>query len=60
MAEYKSVGTPMEVDVKLSTKDSSPLVDEEKYIRPDTVLETRWGTAHLPFLGDRPSQFCHT
>ena len=33
MAEYKTVGTPMEVDVKLSTEDSSPLVDEVKYKR---------------------------
>ena len=33
MAECKSVGTPMEVDVKLSTEDSSPLVDEAKYRR---------------------------
>ena len=29
MAESKLVGTPMEVDVKLSTKDSSPLESTE-------------------------------
>ena len=33
MAKCKSIGTPMEVDVKLLTKDSSPLVDEAKYRR---------------------------
>ena len=33
MIECKSVGTPMEVDVKLSTEDSSPLLDEAKYRR---------------------------
>ena len=33
MAECKLVGTPMEVDVKLSIEDSSPLVDEAKYKR---------------------------
>ena len=33
MAECKLVGTPMQVDVKLSTEDSSPLVDEVKYKR---------------------------
>ena len=31
MAKCKSVGTLMEVNVKLSTEDSSPLVDEAKY-----------------------------
>ena len=31
MAECKIVGTPMEVDMKLSKEDSSPLVDEVKY-----------------------------
>ena len=34
MAECKVVGTPMEADVKLSTEDSSPLVEEAKYRRP--------------------------
>ena len=33
MAECKLVGTPMEVDVKLSTEDLSPLVDKAKYRR---------------------------
>ena len=31
MTECKSVGTPMEVDLKLSMEDTSPLVDERLY-----------------------------
>jgi len=31
MTECKSVGTPMEVELKLSTEDTSPLVDERLY-----------------------------
>ena len=33
MVECKAVGTPMEVDIKLSREDSSPLVDKGKYRR---------------------------
>ena len=34
MVECKAIGTPMEVDMKLSREDSSPpLVDKVKYIR---------------------------
>ena len=31
MTECKSVGMPMEVELKLSTEDASPLVDERLY-----------------------------
>ena len=33
MTNCKSVGTPMEINVKLSTEDSLPLIDEAKYTR---------------------------
>ena len=51
MTECKSVGTSMEVELKLSTEDASPLVDERLYrklvgsliflcnTRPDIIFE---------------------
>ena len=62
MAECKIVGTPMEVNVKLSKEDSSPLEDEAKCRRLvgsliylcNTWLDINYATAVLSRFANKP------